>query len=63
MASFTVPLTRIVNGKTIVVGALPSASAFNIIFIVGIVLAVICILLSLAIKNGSFKKSQATKQP
>jgi MFS family permease len=63
MASFTQPLTRIVNGKTIVVGAVPSASAFNIIFSVGIVLAVICILLSLAIKNGALKKSQATKQP
>jgi MFS family permease len=62
MASFSQPLTRIVNGKTIVVGAVPSASAFNIIFIVGIVLAVSCILLSLAIKNDAFKKSKATKQ-
>jgi MFS family permease len=58
MASFTVPLTRIVNGKTVVVGAVPSASAFNIIFVVGIVLAVICILLSLAIKNGALKKAK-----
>ena len=57
MASFTVPLTRIVNGKTFVVGTVPSASAFNIIFIVGIVLAVLCILLSLAIKNAPSKEA------
>lgn len=63
MASFSVPLTRIVNGKTIVIGSVPSASAFNIIFSVGIVLAVSCILLSLAIKNGTLKKAKLPRKP
>lgn len=58
MAVFSQSLTRTVNGQTIVVGTVPTASAFNIIFMVGIVLAVICILLSLAIKNGSLKNSK-----
>jgi predicted MFS family arabinose efflux permease len=64
MASYTQPITRIINGKTTVIGAIPSAAAFNIIFAVGIVFAVLCIALSLAIKNDAFKKENGkNRQP
>jgi len=61
MTAFSQPLTKIVSGHTMVVGTVPTATAFNIVFIVGIVLAVACILLSLAIKSRSLKKNQTLK--
>ncbi len=62
LATYTEPITKIIGGKSVVVASVPSATAFNIVFAIGIALAVIVIALSLAIKNGAFKKpSQAEK--
>jgi hypothetical protein len=56
MASFTVPLTRVINGQTIVVGQLPSDIAFNVLFAAAIVLSILVAVLSLTSKNYTFKK-------
>lgn len=58
LATYTNQITKIVNGKTIVVGAVPSATAFNVVFAIGIALSIVIIAISLAIKNGAFKKPQ-----
>jgi predicted MFS family arabinose efflux permease len=62
MATYTQPLTSPVNGKMVFVGALPSAMAFNVIFVVAIAFSTICMVLALAIRNGAFKKENG-KQP
>lgn len=54
LAAYTQPITQVINGKPVILGMVPSANAFNIIFAVGVVLAVLCIILSLAVKNGAF---------
>ncbi len=56
LASFTVAVTKVIGGKSVIVATLPSATAFNVIFGIGIALAVLIIALSLAIKNDVFKK-------
>jgi MFS family permease len=56
LATYTDSITRSVGGKPAVVASVPSATAFNVVFAVGIALSVIVIALSLAIKNGAFKK-------
>ena len=56
LASFTVALTKVIGGKTVTIATLPSATAFNVIFGIGIALSVLIIALSLAIKNDVFKK-------
>jgi MFS family permease len=56
LASFTVAVTKVIGGKSVIVATLPSATAFNVIFGVGIALAVLIIALSLTIKNDVFKK-------
>jgi MFS family permease len=61
MASYTVQLTRIVNGQTIVVGQLPSATAFNVLFAIGIALSLVLVALSLSIKNYTFKGCEPEK--
>jgi MFS family permease len=62
MATYTSPLTATVGGHTIVVGQLPNATAFDIVFGVGLVLTVIVILLSSASKNYTFKESSTPAQ-
>jgi Arabinose efflux permease len=57
LASFTVAVTKVIGGKTVTVATLPSATAFNVVFGVGIALGILTIALSLAIKNGAFKKT------
>jgi MFS family permease len=54
MASYTEPLT--VKGQ--VVGQLPSPTAFNTIFEVGIALTVLVLLLGLATKNYTFRRRE-----
>jgi MFS family permease len=51
MASFTDSVTKTIGGKTVVVGGLPSATAFNLIFAIGIGLTVLVAIISLAAKN------------
>ncbi len=63
LAAYTQPLIGIINGHAIVLGALPSATAFNIVFSVGIVLGAISLVLALTIKNYAFKReNDQTKQ-
>jgi len=56
LASYSVPLIKTISGKATVVANLGSATAFNIIFVVGIVLSAITMVLSLAISNYAFNK-------
>lgn len=62
LASYTDPITRVIGGKSVVVAAVPSATAFNVVFALGIALAVIIITISLAIKNGSFKRTDSEQK-
>ena len=56
LASFSVAVTKVIGGKSVIVATLPSATAFNVIFGIGIALAVLIIALNLTIKNDVFKK-------
>jgi MFS family permease len=56
--SYVIRLTRVVNGQTIVVGQLPSATAFNVLFGIGIALTIAVAALSLTTKNYTFKKEE-----
>jgi fucose permease len=62
LATYTQPLKSPVNGKTVAVAVLSSATAFNVIFAVAIAFSTICVVLSLAIRNDAFKKENG-KQP
>lgn len=61
LATYTVSLTRVINGKVFIV-TVPSATAFNVVFTIGIVLAAVVIALSLAIDNKGFKNGNNTKK-
>ena len=56
LATYTRPLTSLVNGKTIAAGVLSSTAAFDVIFAVAIAFSTICMVLTLAIRNEAFKK-------
>ncbi len=58
MASYTAPVYATVNGQAVVVGHLPSATAFNVIFGVGIALTVVVLLLALLTKNYTFRQAE-----
>lgn len=58
MTSFVVSIVAIVGGSSMVVGTVPSSMAFDIIFIIGIVIMVTALILGLFIKNYSFKKNK-----
>ncbi len=60
LATYTRPFVSKINGQT-VMGQLPSSAAFNLIFEVGIVLAILVALLSLATKNYTFKKAAVAR--
>ncbi len=49
------------NGKAFVVTEVPSATAFNVVFAIGIALSNVCIALSLAARNNEFKKGNSGK--
>jgi MFS family permease len=55
LATYTDPIVKVTSGKSIIVGSAPSATAFNVVFAIGIALSIVCIALSLAIKNGASK--------
>lgn len=57
MTAFTDPITKSVEGKVTVVANLPTATAFNTIAVVGIILTVAVMGLSLAIKNYNYQKT------
>jgi MFS family permease len=62
MASYTSPLTVIVGGHSVATGqSLPNATAFDIVFGVGLVLTFVVLILSVATKNYTFK--DMAKQP
>lgn len=58
IASYSVQLIETINGKAIVVASLGSATAFNVIFIVGIVLSAVTMVLGVATSNYSFNKGE-----
>ncbi len=57
LSTYTITMTRTVNRQAILV-SLPSATAFNAVFAIGIVLSLVSIALSFAIKNNIFKIKQ-----
>lgn len=63
LATYVTPITKVVGGKSVVVASVPSPTAFNVVFATGIALSVIVIALSVAIKNGSFKKPLKVENP
>ncbi len=63
MASYTSPLIQSIGGHNVTVAQLPNATAFNIVFGVGIVLTVIVFLLSSLGKNYTFKQSSQPSNP
>jgi MFS family permease len=58
MATYTSSFVTKINGQT-VVSQLPSSTAFNLIFEIGIILVILVAALSLATKNYTFKKTSA----
>jgi len=64
MATYTSPLTAVVNGHAVPVAQLPNSTAFDIVFGVGLVLTVLAVLLSSMSKNYTFKDmAKAPAQP
>lgn len=55
LVSYTEPLTKVVDGQTLVVGQIASPMAFNLIFGVGIAFTCLIITASLFMKNYTFK--------
>ena len=62
IATYAQPLTSVGKGKP-VVEAFSSVMAFNIIFAVAIAFSAICMVLTLAIRNGAFKKENGNQPP
>ncbi len=60
LASYTVLATETIKGYSVSV-LVPSVAAFNIVFAIGISLAIVCIILSLAINNKIFKNGNNSK--
>lgn len=58
LVSYTEPLTKIVNGQTLVVGRIASPLAFNLIFAVGIVFTGLIMVAALFSKNYKFPESK-----
>jgi MFS family permease len=56
MTSYSIAITRTVGGVTEVVGSLPTATAFNYIFGIGIVLTIIAAIIGFATKNYVLNK-------
>jgi hypothetical protein len=56
--SYIEPLTKVVNGQTLVVGQVASPMAFNLIFGVGIAFTCLIIVASLFMRNYAFPESQ-----
>jgi MFS family permease len=57
MNSYTSPLVKVIAGHPVVVGALPSSTAFDYIFYFGIASMVAVVVISLTAKNYVFKKT------
>jgi MFS family permease len=51
MTSFTEPVAMTIGGKTVTIGSLPSAAAFNLIFAIGIALTILVAIISTLAKN------------
>jgi MFS family permease len=59
MSSYTQPLSKVVNGQVITVGDVPSATAFNTIFIIGIAMTIVALGVTVFAKNYVFKKENS----
>lgn len=62
MSSYTAPLIVSIGGQSVTVGHLPSATAFNIIFYVGVGLMVLALLVGTATKNYTFAPAAKNQQ-
>lgn len=56
MSLFISPVKKILGGQTVVVAEPPTSTAFNCIYVIGIVLTILVVALSLASKNYIFGK-------
>jgi MFS family permease len=59
MTTYTTPLIESIGGHSVTVGQLPSSYAFNLIFIIGIVLMAAVTVMSLFVRNYTFRKAPA----
>jgi len=57
MTTYTSPLTATIGGFTVTVGQFPSSYAFNLIFSIGIVLVAAVTVMSLLVRNYTFRKT------
>jgi MFS family permease len=57
MATYTTPLIEQIGGYPVTVGQLPSSYAFNLIFIIGILLMIAVAVMSLFVRNYTFQKA------
>jgi MFS family permease len=56
MTSYSQPLTQTIGGVSVIVGSLPTATAFNVIFAIGIILTIIVAGIGANTKNFILKK-------
>jgi MFS family permease len=55
MTMYTEPLTRLIQGRLVVVATVPSPTAFDVLFGIGILLAVVTVILGLLVHNYTFQ--------
>ena len=63
MASYSQPVYEVINGVKVVVGSLPTATAFNVIFVIGIVFTLVVTGVAAASKNYVLKKNTIPPSP
>lgn len=63
MTSYSQTITRTINGATVVVGSLPTSTAFNFIFALGIVLTLVVAAVAATTKNYKMTKGPALTGP
>jgi MFS family permease len=60
MATYSAPVYETINGARVLVGSLPTATAFNVIFVVGIVMSLIVLGIGLMTRNYVLKKEASS---
>lgn len=59
MTAYTEPLTRLIQGHTVIIGTVPSATAFDVLFGIGILLAGMTVALGFFVRNYTFRPRDA----
>jgi MFS family permease len=62
MSSYTAPLIAMVGGKPVTVAQLPSSTAFDIIFLVGVAMMVLALVVGAATRNYTFRPRATAEQ-